>query len=337
MIVDLRRFLERRRPLWEELDRRLRAVEADPFARIGLDDIRRLHDLYEQVAADLADARELAVRTEVRDHLEALVARAYALVYALEETPARFRPLRWLAAELPQAVRRRARAGVTAAAAFGAGVLLGGAALLADPSARSHLMPFDHLQLHPAERVLAEERQMRAGGDLAGEQAGSFAAMLLVNNVRVSLLAAALGMTFGAGTLALLLYNGVVLGAVCVDFVVAGQTAFLAGWLLPHGSVEIPAILLGGQAGLVLASALLGDGDRRRRVDRLAAAGPDILSLLGGAAVLLVWAAGLEAFLSQYHEPILPYGLKIAIGLMQTAGLAAWLAFGGRWAGRPAP
>ena len=36
--------------------------------------------------------------------------------------------------------------------------------------------------------------------------------------------------------------NGVILGAVMVDYIHAGETLFLTGWLLPHGAIEIPAI-----------------------------------------------------------------------------------------------
>ncbi len=37
------------------------------------------------------------------------------------------------------------------------------------------------------------------------------------------------------GTLVLLFYNGVILGAVTADYVAAGQGKFLVGWLLRHG------------------------------------------------------------------------------------------------------
>jgi len=47
-------------------------------------------------------------------------------------------------------------------------------------------------------------------------------------------------MTCGLGTIILLFYNGVILGAVVVDYILAGQATFLLGWLLPHGSFEIP-------------------------------------------------------------------------------------------------
>ena len=50
------------------------------------------------------------------------------------------------------------------------------------------------------------------------------------------------------------------------DYISGGQSAFLAGWLLPHGSIEIPAILLGGQAGFLVAGGADRMGQPRRAV-----------------------------------------------------------------------
>jgi hypothetical protein len=38
---------------------------------------------------------------------------------------------------------------------------------------------------------------------------------------------------------------------------------------------------------------------------------------------MLVWAGLVESYLSQYHEPAIPYWLKIAFGLAE-GGLLAW-------------
>ena len=94
----------------------------------------------------------------------------------------------------------------------------------------------------------------------------------MTHNIQVAVGALALGLTWGVGTLVVILYNGVVLGAVCLDYLRAGQGVFLAGWLLPHGSVEIPSFLLAGQAGLMLGGALIGWG-RRVPLRRAAAGG----------------------------------------------------------------
>ena len=87
----------------------------------------------------------------------------------------------------------------------------------------------------------------------------------------------ALGMTWGVGTILMLFYNGIMLGGVAVDYIRAGQTKFLLGWLMPHGVIEIPAILIAGQAGLLLALALIGWGRRTPLKTRLREISGDIV------------------------------------------------------------
>src|SRR5262249_7429602 len=144
----------------------------------------------------------------------------------------------------------------------------------------------------------------------------------------------ALGMTWGIGTIVILLYNGIILGLVAVDYVLAGQSTFLLGWLLPHGVIELPAVMIAGQAGLLLAGALIGWGQRKTIRGRLRAVTPDLTTLIFGVALMLVWAGLVEAFFSQYHEPVLPYWVKIAFG---SAELVLLVLFLGRCGGQPAP
>jgi len=94
---------------------------------------------------------------------------------------------------------------------------------------------------------------------------------LMTHNTRVSLFTFAMGFTWGIGTVVLLFYNGIILGATSLDFIQAGQSTFLLGWLLPHGAIEIPAIIVAGQAGFILAGALIGWGRRFSLKKRLRA------------------------------------------------------------------
>jgi uncharacterized membrane protein SpoIIM required for sporulation len=164
---------------------------------------------------------------------------------------------------------------------------------------------------------------------LAGRHS-TFASQLLANNIGVSIKALALGMTWGFGTIVILFYNGVILGLVALDYIFAGQLIFLLGWLLPHGSIEIPAILIAGQGGLVLGHALIGRGDRAPLAARMRAVGGDLMTLIGGVAVMLVWAGLIESFLSQYHAPVIPYSLKIAFGALELVVLCWFLTTRGR-------
>src|SRR5690606_7609569 len=114
--------------------------------------------------------------------------------------------------------------------------------------------------------------------------------------------AMALGMTFGLGTLVVLFFNGVILGAVACDYVLDGQTVFLLGWLLPHGAVKIPAILLGGQCGFVIAGAMIGWGSADSMATRFRRITPEVVALVFGLALLPVWAGLVESVVSQYHQ-----------------------------------
>ena len=63
---------------------------------------------------------------------------------------------------------------------------------------------------------------------------------------------------------------------------------------------------------------------------RQRATAPDLVTLIFGVALMLVWAGFVEAFLSQYHEPMIPYSAKIIFGCIELAMLVLFLARSGR-------
>ena len=325
MIIDLPRFVSAERAYWDELHAVLAKLETEPERRLPLAEIQRLHYLYERCSSDLSRLDTFATEPRLRAYLESLVSRAYSLIHETR-APAR---IRWRSAVLafPRAFRRHLGAFRLAVAVTLLGCAFGWFALHVDPRNKAVLLPFSHLLVPPSERVAQEEHAKE--DRLAGLKA-SFAAELMTHNTQVTIMAMAMGVTFGVGTLILLFYNGVILGAVATDYIVGGQGVFLAGWLLPHGSIEIPSILLGGQAGFILAGALIGWGDRTPRVQRLRAVAPDLVAIVSGAGLMLIWAGSVEAFVSQYHQPVIPYGLKIAFGICELAALSFFLGWVGR-------
>ena len=48
-----------------------------------------------------------------------------------------------------------------------------------------------------------------------------------------------------------------------------------------------------------------------------------------GFALMLIWAGFVESFLSQYHEPIIPYSAKIAFGAVELVLLILFFARSG--------
>lgn len=326
VIVDLPRFVAAQRPSWTELERSLARLEAEPNYRMTLDQLRHFHLLYERTAADLAKITTFSSEPETRRYLESLIARAYGEIHETRQRQRRLFPLQWFFQTLPQTFRRHVRAFWLSLGITLAGCAFGGFAIALDPESKPALMPFSHLLEDPAKRVAEEEQ---ATQDRLADAKTSFSAFLMTHNTRVSIFTLALGMTWGVGTVLMLFYNGVMVGAVALDYIGAGQTKFLLGWLLPHGVVEIPAILIAGQGGLVLALGIIGWGRRAPLRQRLREVSQDIVTLIFGVGLLLVWAGFVEAFLSQYHEPIIPYSLKISLGLLELVLLCLFLAKSG--------
>ena len=331
MIIDLARFVEKERPHWEAFEKALDDIHAQTLDLSDLNESRRVLALFQRACSDLARVGQANAEPELRVYLETLVARGYAEIHSAQTYARRFQPLNWFLRTFPQTVRRQAWALYLSIALTLVGMLVGGLMLLVDPDGRQVAMaPFPHVaHSTPSERVAKEEEPNKQNLEMFERRKTSFSTQLMANNIGVSIKAMAFGLTWGIGTAILLFYNGVILGAVCLDYMLDGQTVFLFGWLLPHGSFEIPAILIGGQAGFVLARALIGWGTRDGIRARLRLVVPDLATLVGGVALMLVWAGIVEAFFSQYHAPVLPYWLKITFGSVELILLAAFLMRGG--------
>ena len=326
MIADLDRFVAEERPYWTELEQMLRQHDRRTAYRMTITEAQRFFYLYERCSAALARLAPLSVDAGLRSYVESLVARAYGEVHEVRKRRTDFRPFRWFFHTFPRVFRAHLAAFALSVALTVAGVVFGMAALAIDAESRRVLMPFPALLQDPKVRV-AKERAV-TGDPVAGRKS-QFAAQLMTHNTQVAAFTMTLGVTFGVGSAVVLFYNGVILGAVAFDYVRAGESAFLAGWLLPHGSIEIPAILLAGQAGLVFAGALIGWGSRLTRRQRLKTVGPDLVTLIGGVAVMLVWAGIIESFFSQYHEPLVPYMVKIGFGIVELFALTMFLSRAG--------
>jgi uncharacterized membrane protein SpoIIM required for sporulation len=334
VIIDLRKFVAEERSYWTELETMLALMEKESTRGMDLPEIKRFHYLYQRTSADLARIMTFSSEPQIRRYLESLVGRAYGEIHETRQKAGRIHIRHWVFQLFPQTFRKHIHAFMMALAVLLAGGALGGVLLMFEPSAKEALLPFSHLKIDPAERVADEEK---TGNARLQKTKTSFSSYLMTHNARVAILALALGITWGLGTIILLFGNGVLLGAVVADYIRAGESVFLMGWLLPHGAVELPAIILAGQAGLVLAGALIGWGDPISLSSRLRSISRDLVILIVGVFIMLVWAGIIEAFLSQYHEPVIPYGFKIALGLVELIFLCLFLGLSGASKKPPQP
>lgn len=324
--MNLREFLDTHRAGWQEFDGLLAKAEHSEVDILTPAQARRLVDLYRRASADLLQARALGAGVDLTDSLEALVARGYGMLYRPSPLGGARALGRFFRDTFPRTLRREARAMGIAAAAFATGILLGGVATMLDPEASRLFVPADHQALRPSERVRRDEARQAERGAATPSEHAAFSSFLFTHNIRVSVLAFAVGIAWGVPTLLFLAWHGVFLAALAVEYIRDGEGIFFFAWILPHGVVELTCMLVAGTAGLLLGrGALWPRGSTRGERIRLEARGA--LILLGGTAALLVVAGLIEGTVSQIHEPTLPYGVKIGMALALGALLHAYLWF----------
>lgn len=320
--VDAQRFVREREPGWKELEALLDRAEREGVSALGLTGARRLGQLYRRVSADLVVARGALLDAPLQSYLNDVVARAYGVVHGGQRHDIRA-VLAFFAFEVPALVRREWRVFLLSWALFLGGAAIGAAGMIVDPHARHVLLPEQHQAQTPDERIASEV------GDHGAGDAAEFSSFLFTHNIQVAFTAFALGITFGVGTVAVMLYNGVPIGALAVQYHQAGHGLFFWSWILPHGVPEITAIAIGGAAGLIIARGLVLPGRKRRR-DAVVDEGRTAVKLALGTMPILVVAGLIEGTISQLHPPVVPYAAKLAVAALVGIALAAWLGFAGR-------
>ncbi len=320
-------LVRRQKGTWEEYGALLERARTGGLDSLAEHEVSRFAGLYREVAADLARARTYGGSPELLYVLERQVGTGHNLLYKPEGGS--WRALRhWLAAGFPALVRRLWKPIGVATACFYVPAVVAFMVALAEPqTVRNSMGPV------LVERVeLAAEREARGVG-YAEEEYGELplmpqsAAHLMTHNTRVTFMTFAAGVVFGIGSLLLLVFNGVSIGAVAGLFTEYGVGMHLWGFVVAHGVPELTAICIAGGAGLWLGSAMILPGRLSRR-QALVVRSREAVSLLAGTGLLLIWAGLVEGFISP--NPAIPREMKFAIAGLNAVVLLSYLLLAGR-------
>lgn len=111
--------------------------------------------------------------------------------------------------------------------------------------------------------------------------------LLVANNLVVMVLLLAGGLTLGLGTAAILVYNGFIVGYVVVLVARADGVVVPVVGILPHGVLEVPAILLASAVAFRFSHQVLGAA-RGRRADVMTRAELREAVLVAAVALALI-------------------------------------------------
>jgi uncharacterized membrane protein SpoIIM required for sporulation len=306
-------FIHRRERDWERLSLLLDRARSDLRDLTG-SEILEMGSLYRDVAADLSLARREYPGDSVTEYLNALLARAHAVIYT--DAPTTFSRIgRYVRYGFPAAYRTAARYTLTAFVISALAAIISYALVLLRPGNADVLIPGQAAWMRQVMR--AHHLWMQS----ATSDHSVAANFIMLNNIQVAFLAFAGGIPVGLGTFLVMATNGINLGATAALVQHFGLSLELWSFVFPHGVIELSVIFMAGGAGLMIGDSLLRPGPLTRP-DALARAARTALAVLGGCIPLLVIAGTIEGFFSASPAPP---ALKFAVGLVTGVALYGYL------------
>lgn len=315
-------FVAEREPRWA----RLEALLDRPDSSRDGESLRQVAALFRALCADVMQVRSLGYGHDLRWRLDALAARANTFLY---RTPRRegSERLREMLADFPREVRRQGAFLLAASLLFWLpfGVGLAGAWLTRDFAER--VLPAATL-----EQMSSAYSKGFAEGRASGQDA-AMAGFYVQNNIGIAFRCFATGALFGTGSVFFLVYNGLTIGTVVGYLLSTGHGRNILTFVCGHTPFELGAIVISGAAGLMIGYALLDTGGLTR-VAAVRRAGRSALTLVVGAAVMLLVAALVEGFWSPSSaaDPV-----KWGVAAFNSALVVGYLAWAGRGARATAP
>jgi uncharacterized membrane protein SpoIIM required for sporulation len=306
------RWIDKRKGYWDRMAILIEMAGSRGMRNLSREELREMALLYRQIAGDLSSVRQDRTARNLESQLNILLARAHTVVYSRGSTGVSD-AFHFLREDYPRLFRRLLPFSLASLLVFLGGGLLGTLITLARPE-------FMHQLLGPQMVRTIEQRQMWTQSITS--MAPAVSSYILTNNLSVTFMTYAAGITAGLGTLYLMGWNGLLIGVIGTACHQAHMSVKLWSFVAAHGSLELPSMILAGGAGLRLAYGMLFPGMYSRR-HSLAVAGAESVRLVAGVVPLLVIAGMLEGFFSPSAAPA---ALKFLVGALLFAFLTAWLA-----------
>ncbi|MFT6936364.1 MAG: putative membrane protein SpoIIM required for sporulation, partial [Saprospiraceae bacterium] len=282
------KFIEQNKQKWREFERTLESNKKDPD---------KLSDLFVQITDDLSFSRTFYPNRSVRVYLNHLAQKVFYNIYKNRKTKGR-KFLRFWTDDLPQIMFEARKDLLIAFVLFLFAFAIGAVSTYMNPEFPRVIlgdmyvdMTIENIKNGDPMAVYKNDNELIS------------ALSITQNNLRVAFFTFVGGVFFMIGTIGVMLYNGIMVGAFQMFFAMQDSYAFkeslLTIWI--HGTLEISAIILAGAAGLTLGRGLVFPGTYSRIQAFQVSARRGVKMLLGIFPIFVI-AGFIEGFVTRHTE-----------------------------------
>ncbi|MDX1941763.1 MAG: stage II sporulation protein M [Saprospiraceae bacterium] len=302
-------FIRQNKHKWQEFESVLDGQYHDPD---------KLNDLFIQITDDLSYSRTFYPNRSVRVYLNGLAQRIFFTIYKSRRSPLKRLAQFWLE-ELPQLMYEARREFLLAFLVFLLSFGIGAFSSAMDPEFVKVILGEGYVSM-TLENIESGDpmRVYKHRGEL-GMSLG-----ITANNLWVAFLTFVMGVFYMIGSIVIMIYNGIMVGAFQYFFIEKGLfwESFLTIWI--HGTLEISAIIIAGTAGITMGKGLVfpGTHTRAQSFQRSARRG---VKIMVGIAPIIILAGFIEGYLTRHTDtPDFVRGMFILICLLFVLMYFVW-------------
>lgn len=311
--MNLRQFINNFRPEWQQLENQILAMNKGK-RHLTNKEIKNFHQSYLKVTQSLSYSQTYFPEEEVTFYLNELVAKAHNLLYRDTVTSkSQFR--HFFSRTFIKLLTEQRNFVLLAMILFLIGGVGGFLSVLSDP--------LNLYTILPAQITESVDPEFLGASD--GMSGSSFmSASIMTNNIQVAFLAFAGGLSFGLITVYVLIYNGIIVGALAALFWHSNMTYEFWAYILPHGMIELTAIFIAGGAGLLMGYKLFVPGPYKRSY-QLKVQAIRSVQLLIGTIPLFIIAGIIEGYIT---PSTISLEMKYLVAFITVIGLMAYIVIG---------
>ncbi|MFS0673297.1 stage II sporulation protein M [Ornithinibacillus sp. 179-J 7C1 HS] len=311
--MDIKQFIKLHREDWKELEHYITLLSKSR-KHISSATISEFDRLYQKVSQHLSYSQTYFPDDDVTFYINELVGKSHNLLYKNQVTSGK--QIRdFFTKKFVGLLFEQWKFIITAAFLFFIGGLAGFLAIMEDPLHLYSVLPSDVSQNVDPERL---------GEGHDAVDSSLMSAEIMTNNIQVAILAFASGITFGLLTVYLMVYNGLLVGALAGLFWHYDMSYEFWAYIVPHGMIELTAIFIAGGAGLLMGYKLFVPGSYSRAY-QLKYHGKRSVQLFLGTVPLFVIAGIIEGFITPASISL---EAKYIVAGITVIGMIAYTALG---------
>lgn len=311
--MDIKQFIKLHREEWRQLEQYI-GLLSKGRKNVTSKTITEFDSLYQKVSQHLSYSQTYFPNEEITFYINELVGKSHNLLYKNQVTSGK--QIRdFFSKKFVGLLYEQWKFIIVAALLFFAGGLAGFLAIADDPLHLYSVLPAEVSQSVDPERL---------GEGHDSVDSSLMSAEIMTNNIQVAILAFASGITFGLLTVYLMVYNGLLVGALAGLYWHYDMSYEFWAYIVPHGMVELTAIFIAGGAGLLMGYKLFAPGAYSRGY-QLKYHGKRSVQLFLGTVPLFIIAGIIEGFIT---PAAISLEAKYIVAGITVVGMIAYIALG---------